>query len=181
MRNTLGIDKSIDILDYVHSLSQNEQQEAHLKLQQIERKAMVDMIPQPGIHELMDYLANLNMNKAICTRNFPIPVNYLLQHHLPGVAFGPVITREFKPPKPNPEGILHITREWGVDPKDCIMVGDSIDDMTAGYRAGNGTILLQSDVNKHLNEIEQTDRVVTSLEQIISILENGLEVKQKPV
>lgn len=48
MRDALGIDKSIDILDYVHSLPHKEQDEANLKLQTIERAAMVDMQAQPG-------------------------------------------------------------------------------------------------------------------------------------
>jgi hypothetical protein len=51
MRDALGIDKSIDILDHVHALPDNgPQQEAHLKLQVIERNAMVDMEAQPGMY-----------------------------------------------------------------------------------------------------------------------------------
>ena len=37
------------------------------------------------------------------------------------------------------------------------MVGDSIDDMTAGKRAGAVTVLLESDANGHLVEHEYTD------------------------
>lgn len=37
------------------------------------------------------------------------------------------------------------------------MVGDSIDDMLAGYRAGAGTILIRSDVNQHIEDIPETD------------------------
>lgn len=51
MRDALGIDKSIDILDYVHSLPEDgPQQEAHAKLEDIERKAMIDMEAQPGMY-----------------------------------------------------------------------------------------------------------------------------------
>lgn len=54
MREALGIDKSVDILDHVHSLPEKDQEEAHEKLQAIERKAMVEMQPRPGLTELMD-------------------------------------------------------------------------------------------------------------------------------
>jgi hypothetical protein len=54
MREALGIDKSVDILDHVHSLPDKEQEEAHQKLQAIERKAMVEMQPRQGLSELMD-------------------------------------------------------------------------------------------------------------------------------
>lgn len=40
------------------------------------------------------------------------------------------------------------------------MVGDSIDDMCAGYRAGAGTILVKSDVNDHIEDVKETDAVV---------------------
>jgi len=70
MRNALGIDKSTDILDHVHALPENEQKGAHDKIQAIERKAMKVQKPQPGLNELMEYLAKRNIRKGICTRNF---------------------------------------------------------------------------------------------------------------
>lgn len=48
MRDALGIDKSVDILDHVHSLPEKEQEEAQKKLHAIETAAMVDMEAQPG-------------------------------------------------------------------------------------------------------------------------------------
>ena len=59
-----------------------------------------------------------------------------------------------------------------------IMVGDSIDDMTAGHRAGAATVLLVNDVNNHLAEHEHTDLVVKRLDDLIAILENGFEGRQ---
>lgn len=40
---------------------------------------------------------------------------HLLQTFLPGKTFAPIVTREFRPPKPDPAGILHIAKEWGLD------------------------------------------------------------------
>jgi phosphoglycolate phosphatase-like HAD superfamily hydrolase len=104
-------------------------------------------------------------------------VNHLLTKFLPSSKFSPVVTREFRPPKPDPAGILHIAKAWmhehGGD--SLIMVGDSIDDMTAGYRAGAATVLLVNDANKHLAEHEHTDLVVKQLYELIEILENGFE------
>lgn len=54
MREALGISKGVDILDHVHSLPSEEQAEAHRKLEDIERKAMVEMQAQPGLRTLMD-------------------------------------------------------------------------------------------------------------------------------
>lgn len=59
------------------------------------------------------------------------------------------------------------------------MVGDSIDDMLAGHRAGVTTILIESDVNGHVKEAPETDVVITTLDQIIGLIEGGIEISAR--
>ena len=77
----------------------------------------------------------------------------------------------------SPLGILHIAKSWLHTPEEkataLIMVGDSIDDMTAGYRAGAATVLLVNDVNRHLVSHAHTDLVVERLDDLIKILDEG--------
>jgi phosphoglycolate phosphatase-like HAD superfamily hydrolase len=54
-----------------------------------------------------------------------------------------------------------------------IMVGDSIDDLTAGYRAGAATMLLANEENAHLKEHEFTDLWIDDLGDLVGILEEG--------
>lgn len=179
--------------------------------------------PQPGLVELMRYLDARALPKGICTRNFDAPVDHLLAKFLSAVRpFHPIVTREFRPPKPDPAGILHIARAWGLtttgaqaqglaaaaeavdgervrlgsdgevhrekvvvvsgdeglatgvpDASGLIMVGDSIDDMTAGRRAGAATVLLVNPANEHLAQHEHTDLVITRLDELIAVLEDG--------
>ncbi|TGO11017.1 hypothetical protein BTUL_0119g00170 [Botrytis tulipae] len=175
MRNALGIDKSIDILDHIYSLPVSEQEAAHEKIRAIEREAMLTQVPQPGLQTLFTYLSTLTptLPLAILTRNHPPPVHHLLTTHLPQTPFSPIITREFRPPKPHPAGILHIAKEWNVDPHDTIMVGDSIDDMKAGFAAGAATVLLGNSVNEELWEHECTDLVVKRLDELVEVLKGG--------
>lgn len=56
-----------------------------------------------------------------------------------------------------------------------IMVGDSLDDMTAGFRAGAATVLLVNDANRHLAAHQHTDLVVRQLDELIGVLEGGFE------
>lgn len=225
MRSALGIEKPRDILDHVYSLPTPEaQHEAMESIRAIERAAMATQEPQPGLTELMSYLDSRGVQKGICTRNFDQPVTHLLTKFLSGSEFGPVVTRDFRPPKPHPAGILHIARSWGLtrpadagadaeevaavgekagasgevaveekreaerelgkevdgvaDASGLIMVGDSIDDMTAGRRAGAATVLLVNEVNAHLSDHEHTDLVVSRLDDLIGILEEGFEGRQ---
>ncbi|KAK4452326.1 HAD-like domain-containing protein [Podospora aff. communis PSN243] len=216
MRSALGIPKSQDILDHVYSLPTPEDQHQAMELiRNIERTAMATQVAQPGLVQLMTYLDSRGIRKGICTRNFDAPVHGLLAKFLSGSVFAPIVTRDFRPPKPDPAGILHIARSWGLlrqsdgeagipvseeleearpavteqnaadglvpteegeevaDASSLIMVGDSIDDMTAGRRAGAKTVLLVNDVNRHLADHEHTDFVISRLDELIDILEKG--------
>lgn len=104
------------------------------------------------------------------------PVHNLLTHHIPPhlSSFSPIITRDFRPPKPSPAGILHIAHEWSITysvdvpptpPQQrllpLVMVGDSVDDMAAGHEAGALTVLLRSEGKEELEQDERTDVVVS--------------------
>lgn len=215
MRSALGITKAQDILDHVYSLPTKAQQHEAMELiRNIERTAMLKQVAQPGLVPLMNYLDSRSVRKGICTRNFDAPVLNLLDKFLAGSVFGPIVTRDFRPPKPDPAGILHIARSWDLfrkstgevgvpaevgaeaehvdaageeeeglsktesgepvaDASSLIMVGDSVDDITAGRRAGAKTVLLVNDVNQHLADHEHTDLVISRLDELIDVLENG--------
>ena len=128
----------------------------------------------------MKYLDNRSIPKAICTRNFDIPVQHLLDKFLADSKIDPVVTRGFEPPKPHPAGILHIAERWGLeddmghpDGGAVIMVGDSADDMTAGRKAGAATVLLANMDNVDLRDHKNTDLVIETLDELVEILEEG--------
>lgn len=209
MRAALNIPKSTDILGHLHSLSTapddstnpptSPRQRASNAIETIERDAMAVQTPQPGLVELMTYLDKRKVPKALCTRNFPIPVNHLLETFLPGVRFSPVITRETEGvrPKPSPEGLWRIAESWGLnverdaevsgevgesDPlvlakeylgAGLIMVGDSVDDMACAARANAASVLLLNEDNEHVIERESPDLVIRRLDELIDILEQG--------
>ncbi|KAF3058348.1 hypothetical protein GL218_05809 [Daldinia childiae] len=228
MRAALQIPKHIDILEHIYSLPTTSQQETAMEsIRAIERQSMTAQVAQPGLAELMAYLDSRNIRKGICTRNFETPVSHLLSKFLAGHVFHPVVTRDFRPPKPDPAGLLYIARSWGLvravegpgdegkvravleeesagssarekegavgrdggelsevgDASGLIMVGDSIDDMTAGRRAGAATVLLVNDVNSHLADHEHTDLVIERLDDLVQVLDYGFvgrEIHQDP-
>ena len=54
-------------------------------------------------------------------------------------------------------------------------MGDSIDDMTAGYRAGAATVLLACEGNKELKGHEHTGVWIEELDDLVGLLEGGFE------
>jgi HAD superfamily hydrolase (TIGR01549 family) len=180
MRSALGIPKSVDILEHIYTLTGTDQEVAWKAIKDIESDGMTKQIPQRGLVELMEYLDRRSVRKGICTRNFDTPVTHLLTNHVPHTTFAPIITREFRPPKPHPAGILHIASQWDLGEqgaRNLIMVGDSIDDMEAGFRAGCATVLLRSDANTHVEEHSMTGLTVGRLDDLIALLEEGLVVE----
>lgn len=138
---------------------------------------MAKQIPQAGMVTLLEHLDVNGIKKGICTRNFNTPVEHLLSN-LPNHinAFAPIVTRDFRPPKPSPAGILHIAKQWGIigesdvsdegrptakRPLPLIMVGDSIDDIIAGHDAGAATVLLRSEGKEDLEKDPRTDLVIS--------------------
>ena len=45
--------------------------------------------------------------------------------------------------------------------------------MTAGFRAGAATVLLANEANVHLAKHEHTDLVISRLDELVAILEEG--------
>lgn len=53
------------------------------------------------------------------------------------------------------------------------MVGDSIDDMTAGFKAGAATVLLANEANAELKDHEHCGSLIERLDDLIGVLEDG--------
>ena len=88
---------------------------------------------------------HLHVNRGLVTRNMKASVDHFHEHHLQDLPpFWPALCREtFHAFKPSPEPLLHIAGEWGIDPEEMAMIGDSAsNDVVSGNRAGALTILL---------------------------------------
>ena len=81
------------------------------------------------------------MRIAIATRNTARCVDSLRRAAgLDADTFAPVLTREGPhPDKPDPAIALAACKAWGIRPQECLMVGDSMDDMRCGRAAGMAT------------------------------------------
>lgn len=59
------------------------------------------------------------------------------------------------------------------------MVGDSMDDMVAGYKAGAATVLLACKENEGLVEHECTGVAIGRLDELVGMLEEGFEERER--
>ena len=74
---------------------------------------------------------------GVCSLNAEAACRAALQVHDLDSYVGPVVGRDtIGSSKPDPEGLLAITDELGVEPEAAVFVGDSESDATAAQRAG---------------------------------------------
>lgn len=177
MREAIGLDDtSKDILEFIDEMDDLQSKiDAENGLARVEKKAMDEMIPQPGLQEIMKYLTKKNISKNICTRNVEGPVQYLINKFIPGdySSFDHIVTREFRPAKPFPDPLLHIAEQINAIPESIIMVGDSFDDMKSGRAAGCLTVLLKGTANDKVvnNHKELIDFIVNDLRELKDLIE----------
>ncbi|MBU5635543.1 HAD-IIIA family hydrolase [Geomonas sp. Red69] len=97
--------------------------------------------PYPGVPETLQELSLLgipmvvlsNKNVALCRE---VLGRLGLERHFTDI-FG---ADSFPHRKPSPEPVLALLNEFGVAAKECIMVGDSVNDIAAGGGAGVWTV-----------------------------------------
>ena len=151
------------VLALAKQLSPEGQDRANEIFADIELRAKEEMKLMPGGSEILSFLNDNNLKKAVLTRNKMHNVHHMQQLYLDvigsidGPLFHPIVARDAvsdsidKEPlkqKPHPDGILHVCSVWNCHPSEVIMVGDSAnDDMAAANRAGCGgaVLLTQSD------------------------------------
>ena len=90
---------------------------------------------EPGLLETLHWLGVWNVRLAVFT-NRTNSVEALLRYFGLESFFFPVMTAGKCPPKPNPEGLLEILREWDMAPRQIAFLGDSRVDEQAAASAG---------------------------------------------
>lgn len=175
MRAKLGILPSQDIVATMRSWTGEKRMNAEKIVETMEAEAIAHMEVFEGAHELLEYLAKIQLPCTIITRNNAVPLQHCLERHFPMFTLSPLIHRD-SPflPKPHPDGFLHAASEWGVRPEECLIVGDHGDDLKCGRSGGGVSVLIRRPGNERFEE--EADLVIERLDEIIGLLEGGFEV-----
>ncbi|GMY26988.1 haloacid dehalogenase-like hydrolase domain-containing protein At2g33255 [Fagus crenata] len=169
----------IDILHHIENWSPEKQQKAYETIADYERRGLDRLQIMPGAAELCGFLDAKKIRRGLITRNVKEAVD--LFHQRFGLTFGPALSREFRPYKPDPGPLLHICSAWEVLPNEVMMIGDSLkDDVACGKRAGAFTCLLDEigryDSPDYANVDLKPDFKVSSLTEVYSLLEEHFDL-----
>ena len=170
IRNKLGINKDLDIIEAIEALPPEEAREKFRLLDEIEIGLTLRSQEQPGAEQLLTLLSEQNKMLGILTRNTVRNAKDTLDECNLKKFFPDqqILGRESAAPKPSPDGINILLNQWEVDPASAVMVGDYKYDLEAGRRAGTATIYV--DVNEENFWSDFADLHVYHLNQIFDII-----------
>jgi phosphoglycolate phosphatase len=95
------------------------------------------VVPIKGIQTFLSRLRGHGFHTALATNDERKDTEAILNHlGMEGLFDTILCAGEVNLPKPHPETIFTICRQLGIDPKETVMVGDSVADMMTGKRAG---------------------------------------------
>jgi phosphoglycolate phosphatase-like HAD superfamily hydrolase len=182
------------VLELTEQLSPTAQREATLIFQEIEQDAIDRMKFMDGMTDLCEWLDENGIQRAVLTRNVERSVHAFHDKLHPTAPFVPAVARNTIhpdhqtniPPKPHPDAIHYICKEWNCEPSQVIMVGDSLkDDVVAANRAGCASIYLSmgkdncsGNTNDSTLEEREPTLKVSSLHELKEILVSQYELQK---
>lgn len=126
----------------------------------------------PGVAETLDHLKARGYPLAVASSTGrDKTVSHLehagLLHYFDAVVGGDMIARG----KPNPDIFLKAAELLGVDPADCMVVGDTPADIRAAVAAKMCPVLIPDCVTPDETIMSMCHRVLDSMHQLISVIE----------
>ena len=143
VRRRMGIpDDGRPIAHHLKDLSPEERKRKEEILRRFEEEGIKRGKPIPGASELLSFLRKKGIVCILVTNNSRSSAEAVLE--ATGLDFDAVYTREEGALKPEPEALLRPLEDFGVSPKEAVLVGDSHHDLLAAANAGIGNVILVS-------------------------------------
>ena len=146
IRVAIGCPNRQPILEHIESLPSKEQRDTcRMILDEFEIKAAEESRPNVGAEDLVRYLRTRQLKLGIISRNSFRSIRRALEN-FPAIGasdFEVIVSRDdFAIPKPSPDAVLAVSRQFEVPVEEMLVVGDFIFDIEAGRRAGARTVFL---------------------------------------
>lgn len=157
------------ILEAMETMTTAERQRAERILHVHEEKAVTESTLNPGASETLAGLRRRGIHVGVLTRNRSDNAFAVAAKH--GLSFDAVVGREDGPVKPNAFGVLHLCRQFAVEPRETLLVGDYLFDLLCARAAGAISVLILN--HDRGNEFaEHADFTIESLGELLPIVDN---------
>jgi HAD superfamily hydrolase (TIGR01509 family) len=143
-------------------------------LRAAEVRAVKTATPTPGVRELLSAFRERARPIAIVSNNSsPAIAAYVDSHGLAEYVTSIVGREPYKPDrmKPNPEPLIQAAAALSAQPETCVLIGDSLSDITAAQAAGIPVIAYANKpAKKGLFAAAGAGAVVTSIADVVAAL-----------
>ncbi len=157
------------LLESMEKMTPQLRRKAEEILYNHEEKAVIESKLNPTAKETLSSLRAADIHIGILTRNQRANAHAIANKH--NLQFDAVIGREDGPAKPDAFGVLELCRQFGVDPKETMVVGDYLFDLLCAKAAGACAVLL---ANHHQADdfAKYADFCIENISGILEIIEN---------
>jgi HAD superfamily hydrolase (TIGR01509 family) len=174
MRNEIGCPYDQDILSFIATLSEPNQQAANRivafhELTDAKSASWID-----GVEHCVTSLRRMQVPMAIVTRNSREAVALKISNN--NVPIDHIVTREDGPPKPDPTTLINIARQWQIEVHQIAYVGDYLYDVQAANNAGMMSCLFASDGSPEYGHL--ADYIFSDFNEFLQNLKNTANFAQ---
>ncbi len=170
IRQEIGLARdSGPLLERMEKMTPQQRLEAERILYYHENKAVAESQLNPGAEQTLSALRDAGIHVGILTRNERDNAFAVARKH--NLEFDAVIGREDGPVKPDAFGVLQLCRQFGIEPRETLLVGDYLFDLLSAKAAGAEAVLL---VNHNQAEefAEHADFCIKNIGEILEIVAN---------
>jgi HAD superfamily hydrolase (TIGR01509 family) len=171
IRQEIGLARdSGPLLESMEKMTPRQRVEAERILHYHEERAVTESQLNPGAGQTLSALRAAGIQIGILTRNERDNAFAVARKH--NLQFDAVIGREDGPVKPDAFGVLQLCRQFGVEPRETLLVGDYLFDLLSAKAAGAVAVLL---VNHNQAEefAEHADFCIKNIGEILEIIANS--------
>jgi HAD superfamily hydrolase (TIGR01509 family) len=152
IRRRLGVTGS-SIIDDLNGLSEPDRSRKWAELEEIESTATAEARLHDGVADLLELLAAKDLGTALVTNNSDANTHALLDRF--GLVFDVVLTRDSGLWKPSGAPISEAVSRLGVEPGQCLGVGDSRYDVLAARDGGLAAVCVVHDgTGRHGGDVD---------------------------
>ncbi|MBC8217050.1 MAG: HAD family hydrolase [Planctomycetes bacterium] len=171
IRQEIGLARdSGPLLESMEKMTSQQRVEAERILHYHEDKAVTESLLNPGAEQTLSALRTAGIHIGILTRNERDNAFAIARKH--NLQFDAVIGREDGPVKPDAFGVLQLCRQFGVEPRETLLVGDYLFDLLSAKAAGAVAVLLANH-NQAEEFAEHADFCIKNIGGILEIVANS--------
>jgi HAD superfamily hydrolase (TIGR01509 family) len=171
IREEIGLSPdSGPLLESMEKMTPQKRAEAERILHYHERRAVTESQLNPGAERTLSALRAAGIQIGILTRNERDNAFAIARKH--NLQFDAVIGREDGPVKPDAFGVLELCRQFGVEPREALLVGDYLFDLLSAKAAGAVAALLASH-DQAEEFVEHADFCIKDIGDILEIVANS--------